>query len=620
MLRIKQNVASAYHPQTDGQSEKTNQHMETALRIFGNFRQDDWSKLLPIVQYQLNSRFSVSTKQIPYETWMGFVPRAHQPVRDSRAPALSERRLLLRDAWRSATDAITHAQSLWRRPTKFRPYQKGEKVWLEGTNLHTSHPTHKLRPKHFGPIKVTEVLSPVTYQLALPPAWKLHNAFHAALLSPYRETAAHGANYPAPAPELVEGEPEWEIDKILTSWKYGRKRKLQYLIKWVGYPESGNTWEATENLRAPELRREFHFRHPEAAKHIKLNSFTRARGRAAELPHSSHLTDSPTPWGQTLLTPVTSISSTPKTMRWRVRCRRDPSPPSTTTRRRPNCRHTPCKRNTTTPIASHPSPEKETKAFGRRTTKKYRTHPARPQCEQTKLDRIQVRPGSNGMRKAVTWATELSTKGESSSARTFGTGFTKACRTRWEQRALSPINSQGSCMPTLDPQWTLRTPMNATSIYSPKMFHSILPPNKRWTSWTTQECWLRSADSAHSAPTSQCTWSLHKTCKNSPVQCTNSIKALMIKLGKWSSTLKRRREEWSRPGCGLACKTHSSSLHTRGSSAEGFTGPGCQEWSSTPIDTIFLRCSEPAQLPFRGLKGRVALATTGSSDAAPSQL
>ena len=83
MLRIKQNVASAYHPQTDGQSEKTNQHVETALRIFINFRQDDWSELLPIVQYQLNSRFSVSTKQIPYETWMGFVPRAHQPVRDS---------------------------------------------------------------------------------------------------------------------------------------------------------------------------------------------------------------------------------------------------------------------------------------------------------------------------------------------------------------------------------------------------------------------------------------------------------------------------------------------------------------------------------------------------------
>jgi transposase InsO family protein len=68
LLEVKQNISSAYHPQTDGQSEKTNQHVETASRIFGNFRQDDWSDLLPIVQYQLNSRISSTTGQVPYET------------------------------------------------------------------------------------------------------------------------------------------------------------------------------------------------------------------------------------------------------------------------------------------------------------------------------------------------------------------------------------------------------------------------------------------------------------------------------------------------------------------------------------------------------------------------
>ena len=51
LLKVQQMVASVYHPQTDRQSEKTNQHIETALRIFSNFRQDDWSDLLPIIQY-----------------------------------------------------------------------------------------------------------------------------------------------------------------------------------------------------------------------------------------------------------------------------------------------------------------------------------------------------------------------------------------------------------------------------------------------------------------------------------------------------------------------------------------------------------------------------------------
>jgi hypothetical protein len=109
MLEIRQNIVSMYHPQTDRQSEKTNQHVETALQSFRNFRQNHWSKLLPIVQYQLNSRFSTSTKQTPYETWMGFIPRVHQPRRDSLAPALEEHRAQLREAWDSAKKAIIHA-------------------------------------------------------------------------------------------------------------------------------------------------------------------------------------------------------------------------------------------------------------------------------------------------------------------------------------------------------------------------------------------------------------------------------------------------------------------------------------------------------------------------------
>ena len=80
LLEVKQNITSAYHPQTDGQSKKMNQHVETTLRIFSYFRQDNWSDLLPIIQYQLNSHVLSVTKQAPYATWMGFIPNAHQPA------------------------------------------------------------------------------------------------------------------------------------------------------------------------------------------------------------------------------------------------------------------------------------------------------------------------------------------------------------------------------------------------------------------------------------------------------------------------------------------------------------------------------------------------------------
>src|SRR5579863_6083626 len=67
-LGIKQNLSTAYHPQTDGQSEKTNQHVETALRIYCNHQQDNCAKVLPIVQYAINARTSATTKQAPYVT------------------------------------------------------------------------------------------------------------------------------------------------------------------------------------------------------------------------------------------------------------------------------------------------------------------------------------------------------------------------------------------------------------------------------------------------------------------------------------------------------------------------------------------------------------------------
>ena len=104
--------------------------------------------------------------------------------------------------------------------TKFRLFVQGQKVWLEGTNLKLTHPTTKLAPRHYGPFHIARVLSPVVYQLTLPPQWKqkhIHDVFHASLLTPYRETKEHGPNFPSPPPDVIEGETEYEVERILDS-------------------------------------------------------------------------------------------------------------------------------------------------------------------------------------------------------------------------------------------------------------------------------------------------------------------------------------------------------------------------------------------------------------------
>jgi hypothetical protein len=103
----------------------------------------------------------------------------------------------------------------------FHPFVVGQKVWLEGTNLKTSHPTKKFAPKHYGPFPITDVILPVVCRLTLPPSWKIHNVFHMSLLTPYKETEEHGLNFAEPPPELIEEQEEYEVEQVLTSRLYG---------------------------------------------------------------------------------------------------------------------------------------------------------------------------------------------------------------------------------------------------------------------------------------------------------------------------------------------------------------------------------------------------------------
>ena len=65
----------------------------------------------------------------------------------------------------------------------------------------------------------------------------LSRAVATLLLTPYHETEFHRPNFTKPPPDLIDGEEEYEIEEILQSRKNGRGCKVQYLVKWKGYPD-----------------------------------------------------------------------------------------------------------------------------------------------------------------------------------------------------------------------------------------------------------------------------------------------------------------------------------------------------------------------------------------------
>jgi hypothetical protein len=203
---------------------------------------------------------------------MGFIPCTHQPTRVGNVPAIEERKSQLLEARRNAQEAISKVQSLWLKNPRFQRYCVDQKVWLEGTHLRTMHPTTKLRAKRFGPFKITEVLSAVTYRLDLPPTWKIHNAFHAAVLHPYKETELHRPNFTEALPDLVEGHEEWEVDNVLASRHTGQRKTLQYLVRWKGFSEVHDSWEPKRNLDNATLKvKEFHNKNPKAIRRVVIN-------------------------------------------------------------------------------------------------------------------------------------------------------------------------------------------------------------------------------------------------------------------------------------------------------------------------------------------------------------
>src|SRR5882757_1170953 len=207
---------------------------------------------------------------------------------DTPSEAVESRLDLLYQKRAQATAAINKAA---RTPHVIKEvFKVGDQVWLDGKNLVLPYQSNKLAPRRQGPFRIKRIISPVAFQLELPASWRIHDVFHALLLTLYRETAAHGPNYSRPPPDLVDEDPEYEVEAIINHRFFGQRRRLQYLIKWKGYPHSDNTWEPVEHMHAEALIKGYHRKHPlEHKSQRKVRARTLANWTPQSTPSTSLL-------------------------------------------------------------------------------------------------------------------------------------------------------------------------------------------------------------------------------------------------------------------------------------------------------------------------------------------
>ena len=147
---------------------------------------------------------------------------------------------------------------------------------MEGSNITTMRPSNKLGEKWYGPFEVLGKEGLTVYHLKLPATWKkIHPVFNKTLLTPYKPPAYPQQQLPQPAlPIIVEGDEEYEVDKILDSWM--RNSKLQYLVHWKDYPACTDwTWELESNItHVPEAMKDFHTKNPSAPWRLPIDTQT----------------------------------------------------------------------------------------------------------------------------------------------------------------------------------------------------------------------------------------------------------------------------------------------------------------------------------------------------------
>ena len=223
MVGDKRRMSTAYHPQTDGETERTNQVLEGYLRTFVNYDQDDGYQLLLLAEHAYNNSATNGHKMTPFFANYGFHPYTEWiKEREAHNPRATMYAQWMQDIHQQAKQTLENTREAMkkyydRKETEQPSIKVGKLVMLKANNIRTKRLSKNVSPKLYGPFKILGKKGSQAYKLVISPRWKIHPGFHVSLLETYHASNRPNREQPPRDPKDIQGHLEWEAERIMKS-------------------------------------------------------------------------------------------------------------------------------------------------------------------------------------------------------------------------------------------------------------------------------------------------------------------------------------------------------------------------------------------------------------------
>jgi hypothetical protein len=255
LMGAKLHMTTAFHPQSDGQTEAANRVITMYLRCFTGDRPRQWLRWLPWAEFVYNTAYQSSLRDTPFRVVYGREPpsiRSYEPGETrvaAVAKTMAERDEFLQDVRYRLQQAQTTQKRHYDKQHRAVSYKLGDWVLLRLRHRPVASldviATGKLKPRYFGPYRIMEVINDVAVRLELPPRARLHDVFHVGLLKPW---VGAPPTTPPPLPAVHNGatvpEPERAVKARLA------RGVRQILVHWKNESAASATWEDLDSFRA----------------------------------------------------------------------------------------------------------------------------------------------------------------------------------------------------------------------------------------------------------------------------------------------------------------------------------------------------------------------------------